>query len=110
MGDVVLERNICFIDSPGHDSREIFQADSDPTIRYIDRLLHRNATFKSLTEHELLHILSGNGGVQVDLVLYVISNGKFVHACSNLPRLLLFQRDTTPRMSRCFHGCARQQM
>ena len=78
MGDVVLERNVCFVDTPGYNSREGSKIDMEPTIKYIDDLLHRNATFENLTESEMLHILSGNGGIQIDLVLYLINTGKAI--------------------------------
>ncbi|KAI9692193.1 MAG: hypothetical protein M1822_006423 [Bathelium mastoideum] len=74
MGDVVLDRNICFIDAPGYDSSSATPTSAEPTIKYIDHLLHRNAALKNLTEAELLQIFGGNGGVQVDVVLYVISS------------------------------------
>ncbi|KAL9088050.1 MAG: hypothetical protein Q9165_006391 [Trypethelium subeluteriae] len=74
MGDAVLERNLCFIDAPSYTGHNTPQSILEPTIQYVDRLLHRNAAFKSLTESELLDMLSGNGGVQVDLVLLVLSH------------------------------------
>ncbi|TID12924.1 hypothetical protein E6O75_ATG10108 [Venturia nashicola] len=68
LGDTVLERNICFIDTPG----------SSPTwteehvVRYIESLLLKNASITTLSDSELLNALSGSGGVQVDVVIYVV--------------------------------------
>jgi len=72
MGETVLERNICFIDTPG----------SSPTwteehvVRYVESLLHKNASITALSESELMNALSGSGGVQVDVVIYVLPHGK----------------------------------
>ncbi|KAI9687974.1 MAG: hypothetical protein M1820_010372 [Bogoriella megaspora] len=73
-GDMVLERNLCFIDTPGHTISKEQIPSTDPVLEYIDHQLHRNAAITSMTDMELLSILSGNGGVQVDIVLYVFAN------------------------------------
>lgn len=72
MSETVLERNICFIDTPG----------SSPTwteehvVRYIESLLHKNASITALSDSELMNALGGSGGVQVDVVIYVVPHGK----------------------------------
>ncbi|KAF1991929.1 hypothetical protein K402DRAFT_459153 [Aulographum hederae CBS 113979] len=78
MGDTVLERNLCFIDTPGYRGEsELIGLDPqgriDLVVRYIEGLMHRNASIVGLSEGDLLSILSGNGGVQVDVVLYLFS-------------------------------------
>ncbi|KAF2234044.1 hypothetical protein EV356DRAFT_447313 [Viridothelium virens] len=87
MGDAVLERNICFVDAPSYTGYETSLPNLEPTIQYIDRLLHRNVAFKSLTDSELLDMLSGNGGVQVDLILLVLSHGHNAEDISMISRL-----------------------
>jgi hypothetical protein len=73
MGDTVLERNICFVDTPGHGK----SGATDQVIRYVESLLHRNASITAITDSELLNVLSGGGGVQVDVVLFMVSPGTF---------------------------------
>ncbi|GME24753.1 Cell division protein GTP binding protein [Neofusicoccum parvum] len=77
-GDTVLERNLCFVDTPGFDPTKTTQIQTDPVVQYIESLLHRNASVTAMSDNELLSILSGNGGVQVDVVFYMLkpSDGK----------------------------------
>ncbi|KAL0264647.1 hypothetical protein SLS55_000597 [Diplodia seriata] len=72
MGDSVLERNLCFIDTPGIDSTNNSRAQTDPIVQYIESLLHRNASLTAMSDSDLLGILSGNGGVHVDVVFYML--------------------------------------
>lgn len=43
-------------------------------VDYIESHFKKIATFEGLSESEMVNMLSGNGGSQVDVVLYVISN------------------------------------
>lgn len=47
-----------------------------PVIDYIESQFKKITTFESMNEAEMVNLLSGNGGSQVDVVLYVISNSK----------------------------------
>ncbi|KAJ9665467.1 hypothetical protein H2201_004349 [Coniosporium apollinis] len=69
-GDTVLERNLCFIDTPGQQSAD----GNDVASEHVESLLHRNMSITSMSDGDLLSILSGGGGVQVDVVLYVVSH------------------------------------
>lgn len=71
-GEVVLERNISFVDIPGFASDHGNQQ-GHLTIQYVDGLLQRNASLASMSDGEVLSILSGSGGAQVDLVLYLFT-------------------------------------
>ena len=71
--DVVLERNVCFIDTPGFDDDSSFERHSASLLQYITNSLHRNASLASLNDSDLVSILNGSGGTQVDVVLYLIS-------------------------------------
>jgi hypothetical protein len=71
MGDTVLERNICFVDTPGHGR----SGAADQVVHYLEGLLHRNASITAISDSELLNVLSGGGGVQVDVVLYMFPTG-----------------------------------
>ena len=72
MGETVLERNICFIDTPGNGSNGVAQH----VVQFLESLLHRNASISAMNDSDLLGILSGSGGVQADVILYVIPPGK----------------------------------
>jgi hypothetical protein len=73
MGETVLERNICFIDSPGLDSGSTINLEQQPLIRYLETLFHRNVTITERGNSDLLGVLSGAGGGQIDVVLYLCS-------------------------------------
>lgn len=91
MGDTVLERNLCFIDTPGLDCSEALTESMDSVIQYIEALLHRNASIATMSDSDLLGMLSGNGGVQVDVVLYVFSHG--MHTCHHPVNMTLTAAD-----------------
>ncbi|KAF2399395.1 hypothetical protein EJ06DRAFT_562648 [Trichodelitschia bisporula] len=74
MGDTVLERNVCFIDTPGCNYTHSTSDGPDPVVRYLEELLHKNASISTMQDSELLGLLTGDGGVQVDVVLYVFSH------------------------------------
>ena len=74
--DTVLERNISFIDTPGFSDGSSFEQHSASILHHIKNNMHRNASPTSFSENELIALLSGNGGTQVDLVLYLIC-GRF---------------------------------
>ncbi|KAL8388553.1 hypothetical protein RB595_009052 [Gaeumannomyces hyphopodioides] len=73
LGDSVLDRNICFVDTPG------FRAGSPqslqnvmPVVQYVESHLERMSS-NSLSDSDLLALLGGEGGSQVDVVFYLIS-------------------------------------
>ena len=72
LSEPILDRNICFVDTPGFVSSS-FDTQSSNILKYIEGSLHRNASVAHLSDDELLSIFSGNGGVQVDLVLFFVS-------------------------------------
>lgn len=81
-GGAVLDRNICFIDTPGWDNsgaseHERMQEVAEDVITYIEEALGRNSSLGQLQDSEVLGSLSGGGGFQVDAVLYVFRPGKF---------------------------------
>ncbi|KAK7526635.1 uncharacterized protein IWZ02DRAFT_444154 [Phyllosticta citriasiana] len=72
MGDTVLERNLCFVDTPGFDASNPSQVHKDNVVQYIEALLHKNASITSMSDGDLLSVLSGNGGLQVDVIFYLL--------------------------------------
>ncbi|KAK3296177.1 Septin-domain-containing protein [Chaetomium fimeti] len=73
LGDAVLDRNVCFVDTPGYGSGSSSMDTITPVAQYIEAHLQRiNSNF--LTDGDLLNLLGGEGGVQVDAVFYLVSN------------------------------------
>lgn len=73
MEDAVLERNICFIDSPSLPANASTSA-VHPLTQYMEALLHKNASISAMNDNDLLNVLSGAGGVQIDVVLYAFAS------------------------------------
>jgi hypothetical protein len=94
MGETVLERNVCFIDTPGTTPTW----NEDHVVKYVESLLHKNAEIMSLSEPELMNALSGSGGVQVDLVIYVVPHGERCLMLIKIGRMLI-QRQNGHMMS-----------
>ncbi|KAL4894624.1 hypothetical protein BDV59DRAFT_13859 [Aspergillus ambiguus] len=70
-GDVVLERNLCFVDTPQTTLSRPGQTDA--VLQYIRQQLLRAAGSLQSPNHDFQNLLAGNGGAQVDAVLYLIS-------------------------------------
>jgi len=68
VGDGVLERNLCFIDTPGIDN----ERESRQVLRYGENLMRRTANMERMGDSELIGLLSGDGGVQLDAVLWLV--------------------------------------
>ncbi|KAK4241663.1 hypothetical protein C8A03DRAFT_30103 [Achaetomium macrosporum] len=73
LGDAVLDRNICFVDTPGYGSGSSSMDTITPVVQYIEAHLQRMNT-GLLSDGDLLNLLGGEGGVQVDAVFYLVSN------------------------------------
>ncbi|KAI9724767.1 MAG: hypothetical protein M1812_000042 [Candelaria pacifica] len=74
MGDNVLERNLCFVDTPGNALGAPFAERFEPVIRYMESQLERTASAINMNDGDTLGLLSGNGGFHVDIIFYLISN------------------------------------
>lgn len=67
IGEGVLERNLTFIDTPPLD-------DDDSVQRVLDHVklgLRRASSFESLSDSEIVSLLGGEGGVQIDAIVYL---------------------------------------
>ncbi|KAK3682736.1 hypothetical protein B0T22DRAFT_414152, partial [Podospora appendiculata] len=73
LGDSVLDRNICFVDTPGYGSGSSSMATITPVARYIESQLQRMSS-NTLADSDMLNLLGGEGGVQVDVVFYMVVN------------------------------------
>ncbi|KAL6715615.1 hypothetical protein ACLMJK_006576 [Lecanora helva] len=72
MGDTVLERNICFVDTPGY-SNGIPKTECMQLIyQYVEAQLSKPFSALTASEGNFAGLLSGSGGSQVDVVFYLI--------------------------------------
>ena len=72
MGDTVLERNICFVDTPGYSHGTSVSESISSVVQYAESQLTKVLSLANAGESELLSVLSGHGGTQVDVVLYMV--------------------------------------
>jgi hypothetical protein len=72
----VLERNLCFVDTPGYDSGTSLLEGMDLIIQYIEGQIKKTLNITSLDDAELLGLVGGSGGCQVDVVLYLLAHRK----------------------------------
>ncbi|CAK7228069.1 hypothetical protein SBRCBS47491_006779 [Sporothrix bragantina] len=73
LGDNVLDRNICFVDTPGF-TRSTSTMDSImPVVEYVEGYLHKLCT-NSLSDADFVGLVSGDGGTSVDVVFYLIAD------------------------------------
>lgn len=68
VGDAVLERNLCFVDTPGCES-------PDKVLQYLEQQLLKSVHALNQAGSELVNLLSGRGGTQVNVVLYLLTKG-----------------------------------
>ena len=72
-GDVVLERNLCFVDTPGYRHGTSVSSTIDSVIEYIETQMAKTTSLGNMGIGDLLSLLGGSGGFQVDVVFYLIS-------------------------------------
>ena len=75
MGDTVLERNLCFVDTPGYGHGLSKMEAIESVLQYVESQLRRSFSPPSEGDSDIVGLLSGSGGSQVDVVLYLISQG-----------------------------------
>ncbi|KAJ5323838.1 hypothetical protein N7476_002438 [Penicillium atrosanguineum] len=71
IGEIVLERNLCFVDTPATSLSRAGQTDA--IVQYMRQQFHRATTALASSGVDFQNLLAGNGGSQVDAVLYLIS-------------------------------------
>ena len=68
-----MERNVCFVDTPGY-GRTLSMTDGiESVVQYVKAQLAKAISFATIGEGELVSMLSGKGGTQVDVALYMIA-------------------------------------
>jgi hypothetical protein len=75
IGDIVLERNLCFVDTPANDLSRVGQTDA--IVQHIQQQLLRATTAVNSSNTDFENLLAGKGGSQVDAVLYLISESEW---------------------------------
>ncbi|ESZ95099.1 hypothetical protein SBOR_4510 [Sclerotinia borealis F-4128] len=74
IGDSVLERNLCFVDTPGYGNKTSCLEAISPVVDYIESQFQKVESKDGMTDSDMIHLLGGNGGSQVDVVFYIIIN------------------------------------
>ncbi|KAF2212234.1 hypothetical protein CERZMDRAFT_97511 [Cercospora zeae-maydis SCOH1-5] len=67
IGEGVLERNLTFVDTPGLEGNDQIQQ----ILNHVKLTLRRTAHMESMSDSEIISLLSGEGGVQIDAVVYL---------------------------------------
>lgn len=86
IGDTVLERNLTFVDTPGYSSGLSKTETIEAVSQYIESQLRKSFAPPSESESDILGLLSGSGGSQVDLVLYLITESMWYRQLLSLAR------------------------
>ena len=76
MGDTVLERNLCFVDTPGYGHGISRMECIESILQYVEAQFRKPFTDTvntSGSQDDFVSLLSGSGGSQVDVVLYMIA-------------------------------------
>lgn len=77
MGDAVLERNLCFVDTPGYSHGMSRMEGIESILQYIEAQITRPFADTTRNQDDIVSLLSGSGGFQVDVVLYMIERGAY---------------------------------
>lgn len=72
----MLERNLCFVDTPAISLSRPGQTDA--ILQYMRQQFHRATAALNSSSVDMQNLLAGNGGSQVDAIIYLVSNGKIL--------------------------------
>lgn len=75
VGDTILERNLTFVDTIGYEVEELAES---LLVRNVEGCAVRSIDTVSMSESEVLHMISGRGSLQVDAVLFMFGKGRFL--------------------------------
>ncbi|KAF1975473.1 hypothetical protein BU23DRAFT_579115 [Bimuria novae-zelandiae CBS 107.79] len=70
--DTVLERNLCFVDTPGYSADSSKAEDIGRVVDYVESLFYQTTSVISMDENDLVGVISGSGGIAVDVVFYLL--------------------------------------
>lgn len=65
MGDTILERNLCFVDTPGYSHSSSPEEGISLVMNYITEQMNKISSFQDIGSSELVNMLSGKGGTQI---------------------------------------------
>ncbi|KAK2873223.1 hypothetical protein FQN49_002510 [Arthroderma sp. PD_2] len=88
LGDVVLERNLCFVDTFAGSKKADQQM--EVIIQYMNKQFTRAVSAVRSVTTDFQGLLSGNGGSQVDIILYMISEKTMAADIRNIEKLSNF--------------------
>ena len=71
----MLERTLCFVDTPATSTSRAEQTDA--ILHYVHQQLFRAIAAIDSPNGDFQNMLAGNGGSQVDAVVFLISQGAF---------------------------------
>jgi len=89
--DAVLERNICFVDTPGCE-----EGATSAIVNYVESLMRQTASMNALKDSDVLCVVSGSGGVLVDVVIYLLPPNQDITKDMELMRRLSFLTNVIP--------------
>jgi hypothetical protein len=72
--DTVLERNILFIDTPGFSASKV--EDMNQVVDYVESLMYQTTSVTTMDDNDLVGVMSGSGGILVDVVFYLLPPSK----------------------------------
>ncbi|CAK7203435.1 hypothetical protein SEUCBS139899_006169 [Sporothrix eucalyptigena] len=98
LGDNVLDRNICFVDTPGFTRGTSTMDSIMPVIKYVEEYLQKLCT-NSLNDSDFVGLVSGDGATSVDVVFYLVS-GNLKPADIEYLRLLTPLTNVIPLLAR----------
>lgn len=88
IGDTVLERNLCFVDTPGY-SKGISNIEGiQSVLQYIESQLTKPFSAPTASEGDIAGLLSGSGGSQVDVVFYLVAQSMLSYTVTSISWLI----------------------
>ena len=70
------------MDTPGYVEAGSEQEDMGLVVEYLESLLHQTASVTTMEDGEMIGVVSGSGGILVDVVLYLLPPSKFIDGSS----------------------------
>lgn len=64
------------MDTPGYSHGSSEKEDMNLVVEYVESLLYQTASVATLEDNDVLGVVSGSGGVSVDVVLYLLPPSK----------------------------------
>jgi hypothetical protein len=87
-----LERNLCFVDTPGY-AKELSTSSEviEKIVHYVEAQFQHVSSFDQMPNGDVINLLSGNGAPLVDAVIILLSHSTFLPillALISIPSLL----------------------